>query len=151
MAAAELTPIILSRATGVSINATAASTANMIEFDSSTGFYIDVGDTTQINDASKMVLVVTGASSASTDGGIKIKTSTNSPFVGSGMPDLAVDLTTGTAVFEGDTTGDDFYMNLIGPLETARFTDTDGYINIEYDTDHACMVTLCRAVAFILP
>jgi hypothetical protein len=151
MAAAELTPIVLNRATGVSISGQALSTGNMVDWDSSTGFYIDVGDTDQVNDASRMVIFFSNASSASTDGGIKVLSSTNNPFSGSGVPDLAVDLTTGTGVAELDTEGDDSYVTMVGPLETARFRDTDGYINVEYDTDHSGMVTIGHAWAIVLP
>ena len=150
MAAAELTPIVITRATGVSINGQAVSTANMVEWDSDTGFYIDVDDTAQLVDPSRMLVFISNASSASTDGAVKVLSSTKAIFSGSGIPDMDVDLTTAAGVFEGDTEGDDHYMTIIPPLETARFKDSDGYINFEYDTNHAGMVTVGRAWAIVL-
>jgi hypothetical protein len=151
MAASELVPIIITRLTGQSVNGQAVSTANMVEWDSDTGFYIDVNDTARIVNPDKMVIFITNASSASTDGAINALSSTLATFTGSGIPDMDIDLTTATGVFEGDTTGADHYMTIIGPLESARFLDSDGYFNFEYDTDHAGMVTVGRAWAIVLP
>lgn len=154
MAASELTPIIPGRAVGVSYDATNLGSANTVQFDSDTGFYIDVGDSSQVNDASKMILFIGYGDSADTAGGIKIKSSTQGVYSGSGIPDLAIDLTTeaSTKAFDADTLGSaEVRISVIGPLETARFKDSDGYINVEYDTDHAGPVVNGFAWAIILP
>ena len=154
MAASELTPIVLTRATGVSYEGTNLGNANLVDFDSDTGFYIDVGDTSQVNDASKMVLFVAMADSRTTAGGIKIKSSTNDPFTGSGIPDLAMNMDTAedTSALDLDTASTaQNPVSVFGPLESARFRDTDGYINVEYDTDHAAPGCLMKAWAIVLP
>lgn len=154
MAAAELTPIVITRATGVSYEATNLGNSNLITMDSDTGFYIDVGDTDQVNDASRMVLFFSMADSRTTAGGVKILSSTNNPFSGSGVPDLAVNLDTAedTSALDLDTVSTaQVPVSVVGPLETARFKDTDGYINVEYDTDHAAPGSSIKAWAIILP
>lgn len=147
----ELNPVVLSRATGLSIDGSAIATANMVDWDSDSGWWIDYFDTTQNNQGGTIVVFVTNASSASTDGAINVLSSTKSVFTGSGVTDMDVDLTTGALTFEGDTEGADHYMTAFVLGETARFVDTDGYINFEYDTDHAGMVTIGHAFAVVVP
>ena len=154
MAAAELTPIVLSRAVGLTYDASGVLNANTVDFDSSTGFYIDLGDTTQVNDASRLVIFVSAADSASTFGGLKILSSTEMPYVGSGITDLAIDLSTAadTKALDLDTASTaQVRLSAIGPLESARFKDTDGYLNVEYDTDHAGAGVTLKAWAVVLP
>lgn len=154
MSASKLTPIIVNRVVGPTSHAAQnVGNANTVEFDSDTGFYVDVGDTTQVNDAARMVLLISGADSMDTAGGIVIKASTNSPWSSRVLGDLPVDLTS-----EADTKALDLDtvstaqnpVSVIGPLETARFRDTDGYINVEYDTDHDAPGCTLKALAFVV-
>jgi len=128
MAVAELTPLVLTRDAVNDL-----TTAYQAVIDSATGAYIDWFDSTQNNQQGRLVLIV-GCDTAQNDGGVQfnILTSTNNPFTGSGMDDFEEDLSSAECDMVGT---DDNYMSVIGPLETARFVDTDGYINIEISTD----------------
>jgi hypothetical protein len=127
MAAAELYPLVLTRDT-----LTDLTTANQAVMDSATGCYVDFFDTDQNIQAGRLVLIV-GVDTAQNDGGsgITILTSTEKPFTGSGMADFADDLSSQPVDFVG---ADNNYVSVIGPLETAKYVDTDGYINIELST-----------------
>jgi hypothetical protein len=153
MAASELTPIIVTRATGLTYEGINVGNSNTVDFDSDTGFYIDIGDTTQANDASRMILMIAMADSRTTAGGIKIVSSTNNPYTGSGISDLALNMDTAedTSALDLDTASTaQVPVSVFGPIETARFKDTDGYINVEYDTDHASPGCTLKALAFIV-
>lgn len=143
MAASEVTPVVLSRAAAHGLD-----TGDRASFDSATGFYVDWFDTAQNNQQGRLVLVITGDSAPATAGGIKIKTSTKDPFTGSGMDDLALDLATANMLIATAAEG---RMTIIGPLETARFVDTAGKINVEYDTDHAGQAHALYAHAIVIP
>ena len=151
MAAAELTPVVLSRLTGISNDGTDISTGDMVDWNSDTGFYIDYFDTTQNNQDGTIVLFISNASSAATDGAINVLSSTQSVFTGSGITDMDIDLTTEATVAEFDTEAADYHVTCFALGETARFVDTDGYINFEYDTDHKGMVTEGHAFAIVVP
>jgi len=142
MAAAELTPLVLTRTTGTDL-----TTSYQAVIDSATGAYIDYFDTDQNNQQGRLVLIA-GSDSAQNAGGktLIIKTSTNNPFTGSGIADFSDDMSTETADMAG--TGDD-HITVYGPLETARFVDTDGYINIEISTADTC--GNCYLTALIVP
>lgn len=152
MAASEVTPILLSRTTGLKQTMDAVTTGNMVDMDSDTGFFVDLGDTTQVNEASKMILFISALSTRSTVGSIKVKSSTNNPFSGSGIPDLEAQLATGVQDIQLSTSGStgDGSLSMIGPFETARYKDTDGHLNVEYDTGHDG-IGVMRAWAALLP
>lgn len=127
MAVAELTPLILTRNDG-----TALTTAYQAVIDSATGAYIDWFDTAQNNQQGRLVLIAGSDSDQNTGGKtLIVKTSTNSPFTGSGQSNLEDDMSTEDASFIGTLDGS---ISVYGPLETARYVDTDGYINIEIST-----------------
>ncbi len=128
MAIAELTPIVLGRSAGSDL-----ATASQIVIDSATGGYIDYFDTDQNNQQGRLILIL-GSDSAQNAGGkqFNLLTSTENPFTGSGQATLEDDMSTEDADFAG--TGDD-HITILGPFETARFVDTDGYINFEISTD----------------
>lgn len=128
MAVAELKPLVLGRSAGVDL-----TTVQQAVIDSATGAYIDWFDTDQNNQPGRLILIA-GSDSAQNAGGkdLIIKTSTNSPFTGSGMDDLSDAMSTETASFVGVLDG---HITVLGPIETARFVDTDGHINIEISTD----------------
>lgn len=154
MGRAELTPIVLTRATGLTLDASNVGSANEIEFDSDTGFYIDLDDTAQNLDPSKIVLFVTSADSADTAGGVTFVSSTKDIYTGSGVTDLAVDLTTeaDTSAFYGDTESEvQLRVSAIHLAETARAKDSDGYLKVDYDTNHAGCGTVLKAFAVQLP
>jgi len=151
MAAGEVTPVIVTRTTGISVNGLSISTGNMVDWDSDTGFYIDYMDTAQNNQQGAIVVFITNIASAATDGAINVLSSTKDVFTGSGITNMDVDLDTATTVFKGDTAAADFHMTCFRLGETARFVDTNGRINFEYDTDHAGMVTIGHAWAIVVP
>lgn len=127
MAVAELKPLILTKEA-----ANDFTTAHQAVIDSATGCYIDWFDTDQNNQQGRLVLIV-GCDTAQNDGGVQLNilTSTNSPYTGSGQDNFGEDLSSQPCDFVGT---DDNYMTAIGPLETAKYLDTDGYINIEIST-----------------
>ena len=141
MAVAELTPLVLSRNAGRDL-----TTAYQVVMDSGTGAYIDYFDTDQNNQVGRMVLI---AGRDSGEGGtptLRILTSTEQPFTGSGMDALEDNLSTETA---GIADASDDRITFIGPFETARFVDTDGFINIEISTADTC--GSCYLTALIIP
>ncbi len=100
--------------TELSVNS-ANSGGNAQAISHTTGdYYIDVGG----YDASKMVLVVTAAG-ASTAAFFKVKD--GAQYSGGGVGDL-------TVTYDGDNM-------FVGPLETARFKDSDGYIYLDNTDD----------------
>lgn len=151
MAASELTPIVLSRNTGISVDGSAISTGNMVDWDSATGFYIDYFDTSQNNQDGEIVVFISNITSAATDGAFEVKSSTLPWFTGSGITDMDIDLDTAATVFELDTAGADDHVTCFRLGESARFVDSDGYINFNYDTSHAGMVTIGHAFAIVVP
>lgn len=141
MAVAELTPVVLSRNTGFDL-----TTAYQAVIDSATGAYIDYFDTAQNNQQGRLILI---AGRDSGEGGtptLRILTSTNNPFTGSGTDALEDDMSTETAGF-ADVSDD--RITILGPFETARFVDTDGYINIEISTADTC--GNCYLTALVIP
>lgn len=128
MAVAELYPLILTRNTVNDL-----TTANQAVIDSATGAYVDFFDTDQNIQQGRLVIIV-GCDTAQNDGGVQLNilTSTNNPFTGSGIADFGEDLSSQPCDLVGT---DDNYMSVIGPLETAKYLDTDGHINIEISTN----------------
>lgn len=142
MAVAALLPLILTRNSG-----TALTTAYQAVIDSATGAYIDWFDTDQ-NTQQGRLIIVAGSDSAQNTGGrqLNILTSTNNPFTGSGQSNYENDMSTEDASFIGTLDGS---ITVVGPLETARYVDTDGYINIEISTDDTC--GNCYLTAIVIP
>ena len=128
MAVAELKALILTRNTG-----TALTTAYQAVIDSATGAYIDWFDTDANNQQGRL-LIIAGSDTAQNAGGkqLNILTSTEQPFTGSGQSNYENDMSTEDASFVGILNG---HITCVGPLETARYVDTDGHINIEISTD----------------
>ena len=126
MAVAELTPLILTR------NAiTDLSTVNQVVLDSATGGYIDYFSTSQNNQQGRLILIIATDSDQAGGSDFIVESSTNQPFTGSGMADLDVTLSADSAEFGGTL---DQRVSILGPIETARHVDTDGYINFKLDT-----------------
>lgn len=117
----ELTKIELSR------NAQTKDVDSLTDVSTSTGAYVDVGGF----DASKLILHV-NYSGADTGAVYRIKSGDH--YTAEGVGDLDI---------IHDTAGDTFF---IGPLETSRFKDTDGYINIEATTDGSTSEMSFRAI-----
>lgn len=132
----EVTPIVLTKAEGLSYTVNKLSTDQMARIDRSTPGYIDLDDTSQNNDPSKMLLIFGNASTGSTGGRIKFLTSTLSPFTGSGQTDVSVTLDASTDVHYGSTTVTTAAgrLTIVPVPESAQYKDTDGYLNFEVDT-----------------
>ncbi len=120
--ATKITPLEPSR-NGQS-DAYTPGTTEGTEVDTSTGAYVDVGG----EDASKLVLLV-----SSTD--------TASCYIEAGMYTAK-----GIGNLKISSTGELAYV--AGPFETARFKDSDGYINIIGDTGSN---SNCHIQAILLP
>lgn len=100
-----ITPVELSR------NGQSAKRATAVAVSTSTGAYVDVSDF----DASKLILEVSSTGEAT--GYIR----DGAQYTGGTIGDLKITSTGALTYF-------------IGPLETHRFKDDDGYINIAGDT-----------------
>ena len=140
MARGELTPLILTRAT-----ASVITTAYMQDIDKGTGLYIKFFDSSQNNQQGRLLILAAGDTRQSTDPTsrpvrITIRVSTNSAYTGSGQGKLELDLPRYTSAGAGArwTTGTSNgvhpAMIAVGPIETARFLDTDNRILIDWST-----------------
>ena len=101
------------------------STGAVLLSDTGANAYLDVGD----EDASKVIFIIeqTGGGSADVtfkDGGY---------FTGEGIGDYTF-ATTGVGEY------------VVGPMETHRFKDDDGYINIQHGTTGSSAVINARAI-----
>lgn len=145
MAHAELTPLILSRATKGSL-----STANTVAFDSATGAYIDFFDSAQNNQSGRLILMATASTKNSTELSIylKVLTSTNKAFTGSGQDDLT--LTFSQSTKPALSTEAQSWLNFVGPVETARYLDTDQRINLRLHSTLAT-ATYVYVSAIVIP
>ena len=141
MAVAELTPCVLSRNTGFDL-----TTDYQVVIDSATGAYIDYFDTAQNNQTGRLILIAGRDSDQAGTPTLRILTSTENPFTGSGTDALEDDMSSETAGF-ADASDD--RITILGPFETARFVDTDGYINIEISTADTC--GKCYLTALVIP
>ena len=148
MASREVVPIILSRAAG-----SALDTDDVTSFDSSDDLYINFFDPAWNAQQGRLIILIGGDSDSYGKGSacyMKFKTSTNNPFTGSGMDDLSIQLST-EDVDLGSTAGHNGKMTVIGPLETARFLDTDGEINFEWSTASTDTGAAMWALAIVIP
>ena len=135
MAERIITPLVVGPVGSTGILKTLASSVWQV-LSSADNAHIDLDDTSTAIRGDDVLLLVLH-SSGTTGAGIKVKTSTNSPFTASGQPDQTFDITadrsintigaTATAVKIGT-------LSVIGPFESARFKDTDGYLNFSRDT-----------------
>ena len=126
MSAAELTPVILTRN-----DISDLSTGNQAVMDCATGCYIDFNDTSQNNQQGSLILIVGIDSDNAGGDNLTILTSTEQPFSGSGQSNFSNALSADSASFIGTLNS---RVSFVGPIETARYLDTDGYINIAMDT-----------------
>ena len=132
MARAELTPLILSRNAGAAL-----TTGNLVLIDSSTGFYVDFSDSSQNNQQGRLILICSGDTAQTTVGTslgwkIKMKTSTLKAFTGSGQDDVDISIVRSSASPFATTAN---ATNVVcGPLETARFLSSAGYILGDFST-----------------
>jgi len=117
----ELTIVELSR------NAQTKDIEALTDVDTDTAAYVDVSDV----DASKMILHVNYSGN---DTGAIYKLKSGSEYSAEGVGDLSI---------VHDTGGDTFF---IGPVETSRFKDSDGYINVEATTDGSTSEMSFRAI-----
>ena len=140
MARGELTPLILGRQDETNI-----TTAYMQDIDSATGLYIKIFSTSQNNEQGRLILMAAHSTHQTTDHTtrpyrIAIRTSTNQAYTGSGIGKLEIELTrltsagSGARWSTGTTLGVHMSMIAVGPLETARFLDTDNRILIDKST-----------------
>jgi hypothetical protein len=121
--AQEVNPLVLSRNTG-----SALTTAHQAVWDSDSGGYIDFFDTTQNNQNGRFIVIVASDSDANAGGVyLNIKTSTNNPYTGSGQSDYGAAMSTEDVSFHN---ADNAHITVVGPLETARYLDTDGHVNL---------------------
>jgi hypothetical protein len=131
----ELTPLVLSRHAVSALNTTAFSQ----NIDKGTGLYIDFFDTSQNNQQGRLILIVasdtirtTGSSTAPIN--LQIRTSTNQAYTGSGIGKLELNVLRAYQANFGSTSTQGLSVGIVGPLETARFLDTDNRILVDWST-----------------
>jgi hypothetical protein len=111
----------------LSLNAQDTAAEAFTDVDTDTAAYVDVDGV----DASKLILQVNYSGA---DTGAIYKVTDGAQYTGGAVGDLSI---------QHDTGGDTFF---VGPLETARFKDSDGYINIEATTDGSTSAMSFRAI-----
>jgi hypothetical protein len=97
--------------------------------------HIDLDDTsTAIR--GEDVIVLLHVSSGTTAPGIKILTSTKSPYTGSGQADQTFTFSADVSLSTIGSSGSVIKGTVVvlGPFETARYKDTDGYLNFVRST-----------------
>lgn len=147
MAEREITPIVMSAARGLTATASKMDTTDWTSFSSDDNCFVDLNDTDQINDASKLILIVR-ADSNSTGAALEVLSSTKMLYTGSGITDIVIGLCDSAAAISELTTGG--AISFIGGLESARFKDTDGYLNFQKSTADAD-TSPYYAMAIIVP
>jgi hypothetical protein len=98
--------------------------------------HIDLDDSSTQFVGEDVILLVALASGGSTSPGIKILTSTKSPYTGSGQANETYDITLDASISTVGSTGAVLKgcIAVVGPFESARFKDTDGYLNFARST-----------------
>ena len=161
MARVELEPIIVPRAsaeTAVAARTLSSARSGIVGVD--TGVWIDFFDSAQNNQGGRLILMFsasTGFSDAADTIPVafKIMASTNpgNVYTAGGQGDMIIDMLRTTKAMFGATAGTvgEPHAIIVGPIETARFLDTDNRINIEGSTAGSTGATLavCTNGAFV--
>ena len=111
-------------------NSSTPKLVTMQAVDTDTGCYIDCNNI----DASKVILVVTmtdsGANTASANN-IEVQNGgANSNYSNRTLGDLAIDMSSAVVCTRPATAMTAVNAQFVGPFETARFKDSQGYINV---------------------
>jgi len=134
--AQEITPIVLGR------NATAqfstASHKGLTSFDSAE-CYIDFGDSTQNNQQGRFIILFQGdtgdKSTADSTRPFKLRVKKGTGYTGSGIGDYRFDIdrSTNSKIYTA-TGAHKFWQFMVGPLETARYLDSDRHVTVAWST-----------------
>jgi len=134
MAERTISPIVIGRAGSTGLLGT-FKTTEWQTLSSADNAHIDLDDSsTQI--VGEDVIVLVHVSSGTTAPGIKVLTSTNSPYAGSGQADQTFNFSADVSLTSIGSSGAVTRGTVVavGPFETARYKDTDGFINIVRST-----------------
>jgi len=135
MAERTITPLVIGPAGSTGLLKTMASSVWQV-LSSADNAHIDLDDTSTGIRSEDVILLVLH-SSGTTAAGIKIVTSTKSAYTGSGQANQSFTITADKSIntIAATATGVKLgTLSILGPFESARYKDTDGYLNFARST-----------------
>ena len=135
MAERTITPLVIGPSGSTGLLKIPASSQWQV-LSSADNAHIDL-DSTSTGIRGEDVILLVMLSSATTGAGIKVKTSTKSPFTASGQADQTFSFTADRSLNTIGATATGVKIGtlaIVGPFESARFKDTDGYLNFSRST-----------------